>query len=366
MVARPLRLQDAEILSRAGGDTALRRWTNIPDPFTVDEARKSIAEALQAWMDGTVLAQGVFNEETGDLIGGAIARRSEHDSGVGDLGGWVAPWQRARRYGIKGYRLCAKVAFEQLGFHHLTARVEYGNYASRAVVEGIGYEIVTADDTAFGGRGAWLAELAPDRLIGADGELNATARRCLAFGVGARRRLRVQAGDDVLTLRPPGDADIDAILATHQDPQTRRWTRVEEASGIAEAEYFVRGYAWSMWARQTGAVFAIADAEDCFIGAVELLISADDPALGIAAVVVAPTARGRGYAPAALRGLANWGFEALGLARIEAGGDQTNIAALRTAEKAGFIHEGVRRDAWLTAGKRSDAFVVGLVPADLR
>jgi RimJ/RimL family protein N-acetyltransferase len=85
----------------------------------------------------------------------------------------------------------------------------------------------------------------------------------------------------------------------------------------------------------------------------------NDPAVADIGFLVAPRARGRGYAPAAVRALCEWGFAALGLARIEWRAYVGNDASLRVAQKAGFTLEGTvraglphrseRRDCWLGA-----------------
>ena len=76
------------------------------------------------------------------------------------------------------------------------------------------------------------------------------------------------------------------------------------------------------------------------------------------------TAMGQGYAPAATRLLARFGFEQLGLNRIEivvAGG---NIPSQRAAEKAGAIHEGVLRARLSIHDKVHDAVIHSFIPAD--
>jgi RimJ/RimL family protein N-acetyltransferase len=90
-----------------------------------------------------------------------------------------------------------------------------------------------------------------------------------------------------------------------------------------------------------------------------------DPAVADVGFLVAPRARGRGYAPAALRALCDWGFQALGLERIEWRAYVGNDASHRVAQKAGFRvegtvragipHRGERRDCWLGAILASDA-----------
>jgi RimJ/RimL family protein N-acetyltransferase len=93
----------------------------------------------------------------------------------------------------------------------------------------------------------------------------------------------------------------------------------------------------------------------------ELRISRTDPLVGDVGFLVAPQARGRGYASAALAALCGWGFTALGLARIEWRAYVGNDASRRVAEKAGFVFEGTARRAVSHRGQRVDAWVGALV-----
>lgn len=57
---------------------------------------------------------------------------------------------------------------------------------------------------------------------------------------------------------------------------------------------------------------------------------------------------GQGYATEAIRAVTEWGFDAHGLARIEAGCYADNLGSLRAFLKAGYTVEGFRRAAVIT------------------
>ena len=78
------------------------------------------------------------------------------------------------------------------------------------------------------------------------------------------------------------------------------------------------------------------------------------------------TATRRGAASAAARQAARFGFEGLGLQRVEIVVDVGNAASLRAAEKAGARREGVLRQRLRTGDKPCDAVMFSLIPADLR
>ena len=62
---------------------------------------------------------------------------------------------------------------------------------------------------------------------------------------------------------------------------------------------------------------------------------------------------------------ARFGFEELGLHRIEIVAAVENIASQRVAEKAGAVREGVLRKRLLIRGESQDAVLFSLLPEDL-
>ena len=79
---------------------------------------------------------------------------------------------------------------------------------------------------------------------------------------------------------------------------------------------------------------------------------------------VVPAARGRGVATEALRLLAEWAIETLGLGRLQVFVAPENVPALRLAESAGFRREGLLRAYWENDGERLDAVVLSRLPGD--
>jgi RimJ/RimL family protein N-acetyltransferase len=80
---------------------------------------------------------------------------------------------------------------------------------------------------------------------------------------------------------------------------------------------------------------------------------------------VRTSATKRGIATAAVRMGAGFGFERLGLQRIEIVVAAGNTASLRVAEKAGAVREGLLRNRLRLRDRAVDAFMHSLVPTDL-
>ena len=80
--------------------------------------------------------------------------------------------------------------------------------------------------------------------------------------------------------------------------------------------------------------------------------------------IVAPAARGRGVATAALRLLTDWGFSERGLLRLELLISVDNVASIRVAERAGYVKEGVLRSLYVKEAVREDHELWSCLPSD--
>jgi len=68
-----------------------------------------------------------------------------------------------------------------------------------------------------------------------------------------------------------------------------------------------------------------------------------------------------GLGSEAVAALIGFGFERLGLRRIEADSDPRNSASIRLLEKLGFVREGYMRERWEIDGEIQDAVCFGLL-----
>jgi RimJ/RimL family protein N-acetyltransferase len=82
-------------------------------------------------------------------------------------------------------------------------------------------------------------------------------------------------------------------------------------------------------------------------------------------LAVHPSFRGRRVADDAARLLQRYLFDELGFHRLELACYGFNERAIRHAERAGFVREGVRRRAYLRHGEWQDAVQFGLLREDL-
>lgn len=82
-------------------------------------------------------------------------------------------------------------------------------------------------------------------------------------------------------------------------------------------------------------------------------------------LAVQPAFRGRRLADRAARALQRHLFDDLGLHRLELECYGFNDRAIRHAERAGFVREGVKRRAYWRHGDWVDGVLFGLLPEDL-
>jgi RimJ/RimL family protein N-acetyltransferase len=138
------------------------------------------------------------------------------------------------------------------------------------------------------------------------------------------------------------------------DPDTARFTRIPSDPDLAFLTGWIARYERA-WDDESAAGFAVRETSSGeavgFAGVVQLELDKQEGEIGY---VVAPSARGRGIAGRALALLTHWGFESLGLQRIELRIDPANEVSARIAERTGFRREGTLRNTYVKEGLRSD------------
>lgn len=368
LLIRPWRAGDARQVYEAGQDPDIQRWTSVPRPYLPEHAEGFVTLGTRrAWRDGTGAPLGVFDADTGELLGSNGLITIDRHRGEGEVGYWTAPWARGRGVATRATHAVAQWFF-LAGMRRLQWRAEVGNHASKLVAERLGFTIegVLRDGIWRGPEREGPANHRVDCWIGSllPGELRDPtqapppwlALRAATFGADQPRLTATTPAGEAIALRPLAEGDLDAIVAACQDPESLAWTTVPDPYGPADAEFFVARHAPRRWRHGEGAAYAIVGPDDAFAGSMELRIG---PGLETADVgfLTAPWARGRGYAATALRTLTDWGFDALGLHRIEWRAYVGNDASRKVAERAGFTIEGVSRSALTQRGRHRDTWV---------
>jgi RimJ/RimL family protein N-acetyltransferase len=157
-----------------------------------------------------------------------------------------------------------------------------------------------------------------------------------------------------VSLRAWEESDVRDLVDALQDPDIPRFTRIPSPYTEAHArEFLARGMA-----NETS--FAIVGARGGdLLGGIGLRDAGE--ARGEVGYWVRSEARGRGVAPRALRLIAGWAFETLGLARLQLLTRPDNRASQRAAESADFRREGVLRSYMDFGDRRHDGVMFGLL-----
>ena len=174
--------------------------------------------------------------------------------------------------------------------------------------------------------------------------------------------MTLRVGD--LTLRPLTQADADEVAEACQDEEIMRWLPLPRPYSRVNAEWFIGTFGPGLRESGAGIVFAIESAGR-LVGVIDLKQVNWTAKVAEVGYWVAPWARGRGVASGATRALARWAIGDHGFERVELFAATGNAASQRAAEKAGFVREGVARNAGYVHDGRVDMVVFSLIPGDL-
>jgi RimJ/RimL family protein N-acetyltransferase len=143
--------------------------------------------------------------------------------------------------------------------------------------------------------------------------------------------------DAVVALRPYTDADVPALVEICQDPDIARFTTVPSPYAETDARAYLQRVTAGLaeGTQLTLGVTGAAD-RDILLGSVGLHAIDGEQRAAEVGYLLAPAARGRGVATRAVQLITAWGFETLGLARVELRTMAGNAASQAVAARAGF------------------------------
>jgi RimJ/RimL family protein N-acetyltransferase len=159
-------------------------------------------------------------------------------------------------------------------------------------------------------------------------------------------------------------SDHAELLAVVGDEAVERFTLLPTGADAAFVERWIARYeeGWEDGTRAGFVARAVSDgALVAFAAIVKLDLDAQEGEIGY---LVVPAARGRGVATRAVQLLTRWGFDELGLERLELLIATANTASVRVAERSGYRLDGVLRNAYFKEGRRFDTGVWSRLPTD--
>ncbi|MEU7904702.1 GNAT family protein [Actinoplanes sp. NPDC049118] len=172
---------------------------------------------------------------------------------------------------------------------------------------------------------------------------------------------------DKVRLRPFAAGDFPAIRAALLDPEVVRLTGSRPVTWDRETEERTRDWYDTRGAQDDRLDLAVEDrATGGWAGEVVLNQFDPDNSSCNFRVMFGPGGRDRGLGTEAVRLTVGYGFARLGLHRIALEVYDFNPRARRVYEKAGFVAEGVLRDALRTPEGWVDATVMAILADDWR
>jgi RimJ/RimL family protein N-acetyltransferase len=178
-----------------------------------------------------------------------------------------------------------------------------------------------------------------------------------------------------LVLRPFDESDIEAFAEMMNDEQVTAWTSVPQPYTEADAHAWITELAPAERTGGRGIVFAVTEfLTQRLVGIVHLQNTNWRVRSSEISYVIAPWARGEGYASEAALATAQWLFHDQKFERLELRTAADNPASQQVAQKIGCISEGVLRGAWIArtttengdwTDVRTDLIVWSLLPEDL-
>ncbi|MEO3766503.1 GNAT family N-acetyltransferase [Streptomyces sp. B8F3] len=185
----------------------------------------------------------------------------------------------------------------------------------------------------------------------------------------------VSLSTDRLVLRPFDEEDVPALTEMMNDEAVTAWTQAPHPYTRDDAYDWVTRVAPAERTGGRGIVFAVSEfLTQRLVGVVHLRRTDWRTLAAEVSYVVAPWARGEGYAAESVLVVARWLFDVQKFERMELRTAADNTAAQQVAQKLGGISEGVLRNAWIARTRtedggwtdiRTDLIVWSLLPEDL-
>lgn len=158
----------------------------------------------------------------------------------------------------------------------------------------------------------------------------------------------------MVRLRDFRDSDVDMLRDLSTDPYVPTVTSLSADAGPKEALAFIERQGRH---RDTGRGFSfcVADARtDAACGHAGLWLRDIEQGRATAGYCIAPRSRGRRMAADALAALTGFAWTIPEVHRVELYIEPWNVASVKTAESAGYAHEGLLRSHQLIGGERVD------------
>jgi RimJ/RimL family protein N-acetyltransferase len=149
---RAPRESDAHAIADGCSDAEVARWTKVPSPYTLEDARLWIAGSEIQREAGSELQLVIVRQDEDRPVGAVALRLRAVPEPHGELGYWVAARSRRTGVGARAVRLLARHGLEKVGLGWVEIAVSPHNQPSRALARSAGFEPHTSELREFKGR----------------------------------------------------------------------------------------------------------------------------------------------------------------------------------------------------------------------
>lgn len=162
-------------------------------------------------------------------------------------------------------------------------------------------------------------------------------------------------------LRPFEDTDVEMVIDLATDPYVPLIGSLPARADVSQAADWIARQRARL-GEGAGFSFAIAEASSGdAVGAAGLWLAGWQQGRANVGYSVAPRARGRGLAGEALSALVEFAWSIPQLFRLEAHIEPSNTGSIRSAERAGFVREGLLRSHQCIGDTRRDMLLYATV-----
>jgi RimJ/RimL family protein N-acetyltransferase len=149
---RAPRETDAHAIARGCSDPHVARWTKVPSPYSLEDARAWIATAQLQREQQAELQLVIAREGEDEVVGGVALRFRPEPEPHGEIGYWVAAAARRSGVGSRAVRLLAAHGLDALGLDWIEIAASPRNEPSRRLATAAGFERHGAELREFKGR----------------------------------------------------------------------------------------------------------------------------------------------------------------------------------------------------------------------
>jgi RimJ/RimL family protein N-acetyltransferase len=122
-------------------DPEIQRWTRVPSPYTLADARKFLTEVAPAgWRHDGEYSFAVCDSTSADLLA-CVGLRRWHTDQLGEIGFWVAAAARGQGVATQAVAAVCRWGFAAVDLARIEWCAAVGNDGSRRVAEKVGFTI---------------------------------------------------------------------------------------------------------------------------------------------------------------------------------------------------------------------------------